>query len=315
MQEIDFAIVFRILGDKFRDPLAGTQHPSAGGDEDGLEMMEGESDGDVDINDPVLLLSFVQKLGPTSFQMLLNDAQEEEVRTLARQINHYDIFKLRSGGSTEDKNTYFKPDDIKRRLNGRFNKYGVQIVDISITNVKFSEPQIFKELSEKTIFSARDREQKMRHDFEMQQQKNREEIVREKQLGDESRASQVESGKKDLSDIRAENQALLADTRAMLADVNQSAKGMVQTIQAEGKLEVTRLEGEKNAVTKKLTSEARAGADKLVAETHANIQTMRATACHVMCPRDTALLNWDTADAFGQCRPMPGGQSRNRETK
>ena len=46
--------------------------------------------------DPELVREFVHKLGAVELQNQLNDAQDERVRALARNVNHTEVYGLRS---------------------------------------------------------------------------------------------------------------------------------------------------------------------------------------------------------------------------
>ena len=68
-------------------------------------------------------------MGPEKLDQLLKDTQEEAVRSLARSTKLEDIYNL-SG---------FRTEGMQHSMNDKFREFGVEITDVTITNVEIPE--------------------------------------------------------------------------------------------------------------------------------------------------------------------------------
>jgi regulator of protease activity HflC (stomatin/prohibitin superfamily) len=132
--------------------------------------------------DPELVKSFAYNLTARGLAQQLKDAQEEAVRRLGRAVNHTEVYGLRSVETQTSVADVagLKPDTddeeglggkvtdaMKRQLNDQFNKYGVQITDVAITNVRLPK-EFTRQMQEKTTYASIISEQKMKQENDMQ---------------------------------------------------------------------------------------------------------------------------------------------------
>ncbi|KAE9294673.1 hypothetical protein PF008_g24486 [Phytophthora fragariae] len=165
-----------------------------------LRIMGDESKGE----DSELVRRFVYELGPNGLEIQLRAAQDEAVRALARSVEHTEVYQLRDGtmrekfktgalnfrtnrlhvdefnfptadeetkeegGDSKDRKVlYCVTEDIKRSLNEQFNRYGVQITSVAITNVTL--PKEFQtQMENRTTHLSAIKEQKMKQLSDMQ---------------------------------------------------------------------------------------------------------------------------------------------------
>ena len=144
--------------------------------------------------------SFVDSLGPRGLQDQLSTACEEATRTVARTLQHTEVYGLRTdtsgrkakvitggdeaegptgyeeegdasltavGGPADDERASAAlakgssvADDMRRSLNDTFMSQGVEITDVIITDVDLP-PVIVRQMSEKTTVIASNAAQKM----------------------------------------------------------------------------------------------------------------------------------------------------------
>lgn len=246
--------------------------------------------GDVEKGeDPKLVRNFVYKLGPRGLAQQLKDAQEEAVRGLARSVMHTEVYGLRSvethgqatttvagerAGDIEEPGGH-ATNGMKRDLNTQFNKSGVQITDVAITNVRL--PKNFADqMQEKTTYVSVIAEQKMKQENQMQLLRHREEIETEEQRVREKQMQHQQEGVKMSADAKKELDTIEADSNRMIKDINEEEKASVLVISTNSNLLIATTDMETKSILKNLDAQMRAEAEELKALKEAYAAQMKA---------------------------------------
>jgi len=243
-----------------------------------LRIMGDEGKGE----DPDLVRIFVYKLGPRGLAQQLRDAQDEAVRALARSVDHEQVYGLRSAethgqttviaedGDPTTQETGNVTDAMKNSLNDQFNKLGVQITDVAITNVRL--PMNFtKQMQEKTVYSSIIAEQKMKQENDMQMLKFKEEIDTADQKKKEEQEAELAVGTRICAEAQKELDTVKAETNKMVSELTEDMKTAVREITTEAQLIVKTVNMEKVAITEGVNAKGRAEAEMLEAERDAFI--------------------------------------------
>lgn len=307
--QINLAVVFRIRGDEAR----------------------GE--------DPHLVRNFVYKVTPRGLEQQLMDACEESTRSIARSLQHTEVYGLRNdvsgkaaavlkgaddpGAGVEDEGEAELrhvpgpsddqaamaamekgrnvASDMRRQLNDQFDPQGVEITDVIITDVKLPDV-IMRQMSEKTMVIAANAGQKMSQELKMLELRQEEEIATLQQRKKEEREKEVQSGDQRVNEISVQLEKLKAETQVMLAKIRQESSVHVQTINADGELEVTKLEQQKARVLMEKKATANADALKLKAETD-KYEAEKLSEAELAATRNRAKASETLAKAEGVAAP------------
>merc|ERR1719263_1602477 len=118
---------------------------------------------------------------------------------------------------------------MKRALNDQFNKSGIQITDVAITNVRL--PVNFaRQMQEKTTYISVIAEQKMKQENSMQLLRYKEEIETAEQRKREEQMQEESEGIKTAADAQKELDTVLADTNREVKDIEEREKAAVLEI-------------------------------------------------------------------------------------
>merc|ERR1719443_439855 len=270
--QINLSIVFRILGD--------------------------EAKGE----DPALVRNFVYKVTARGLEQQLIDACEEATRSVARTLQHTEVYGLRTdiggkklqvhSGASDDHGGDLEGDaalreagvadsdtaaaaankgrsvaaDMRRSLNDQFTPQGVAISDVIITDVQLPDV-IVQQMAEKTTVIAQNAAQKMNQEYEMLTLRQQEEIETLKQRKKEDREKERQAGDQKVNEVQVQLDKMKAETKVRLAKIQQESAVHVQNIKADGELEVAKLEQKKQMVITEMKAKANSEAQKLSAET------------------------------------------------
>jgi hypothetical protein len=234
------------------------------------------------------------------------DACEEATRSVARTLQHTEVYGLRTdisgktakvltGGADDPGFEGYEEEgdaalrqvagpsddvaaaaaarkgrdvaaDMRRSLNDQFSPQGVEITDVIITDVKLPD-QIVHQMSEKTTVIAQNAAQKMNQEYDMLSLKQEEEISTLKQRKKEEREKEKQSGDMKVNEVQVQLDKMKAETKVQLAKIQQHSVVKVQEINANGELEVTKLEQMKDAVLADKKVNAEKDAAAMQAET------------------------------------------------
>merc|ERR1719443_522530 len=270
--QINLAVVFRIMGD----------------------ASKGE--------DPSLVRTFVYKVTARGLEQQLIDACEEATRSVARTMQHTEVYGLRTdiggkklqvhSGASDDHGGDLEGDaalreagvadsdtaaaaankgrsvaaDMRRSLNDQFTPQGVAISDVIITDVQLPDV-IVQQMAEKTTVIAQNAAQKMNQEYEMLTLRQQEEIETLKQRKKEDREKERQAGDQKVNEVQVQLDKMKAETKVRLAKIRQESAVTVQNVIADGQLEVAKLEQAKAKVLSDMKAKANSEAQKLSAET------------------------------------------------
>jgi len=240
---------------------------------------------------------------PRGLQQQLKDACEEATRSVARSLQHTEIYGLRTDMSGKKQKVLEaapevdmsdlegdaalrdlgqesdaaaatssankgsdRADAMRRQLNDQFMPQGVSITDVIITDVQLPDV-IVQQMAEKTTVIAQNAAQKMNQEYEMLTLKQSEEVETLKQRKKEEREKEKQAGDQNVNEVQVQLDKMKAETKVMLNQIKQESKVRVQNITADGNLEVTKLNQEKDSKLTQLRSEANADAERMKAET------------------------------------------------
>ena len=247
-----------------------------------------------------------------NLQAQLKDACEEATRSVARTLQHTEVYGLRTdtsgkrakvitgGGEPSEPSGYEEEGDLtlqqarveadderagsalakgsdvasdmKRALNDQFMNQGVEITDVIITDVDLPDV-IVRQMSEKTTVTAQNAGQKMTQEYEMLSLKQEEEIATLKQRKSEEREKEKQTGDQKVNEVQVQLDKMKAETKVQLAKIRQESSVKVQEITAIGELEQAKLEQAKDALLSDKRVKAERDAQQLKSETEVYEQT------------------------------------------
>ena len=244
-----------------------------------LRIMGDESRGE----EPELVRTFVYKMQPSGLSQQLKDAQEEAVRALARSVNHTEVYGLRSaeqprsegeavtvGDSKGDQSTNVTAV-MKRSLNNQFNKYGVQITDVAITNVRLPR-DIAMQMQEKTTYASVIAEQKMKQQNDLQLLGFREEIETAQQKKKEEQLAEEAEGIRVCAEKTQELYTVQAETKKMVAEMKELEHAAVREISSKAALEIEKIKTATELIKQNIGAQSNAEVAKSHAEKNAYAQ-------------------------------------------
>ena len=243
-----------------------------------LRIMGDESRGE----DPELVRTFVYKMQPSGLSQQLKDAQEEAVRALARSVNHTEVYGLRSaeqpksqddmgGDDAKGENSSNVTAVMKRSLNNQFNKYGVQITDVAITNVRLPR-DIAMQMQEKTTYASVIAEQKMKQQNDLQMLGFREEIETAQQKKKEEQLAEEAEGIRVCAEKTQELYTVQAETKKMVAEMKELENAAVREIRSKDELEIEKIKTATELIKQSIGAQGNAEVAKVNAERTAYIQ-------------------------------------------
>lgn len=306
--QINLSLVFRIMGD----------------------ATKGE--------DPALVKNFVYKVTARGLMQQLIDACEEATRSVARTLQHTEVYGLRTdaagkkaqvlrgareeepkdlegdaalrnvGGPSDAEGAAAAAakgsnvaDDMRRTLNDQFQPQGVEITDVIITDVQLPDV-IVQQMAEKTMVIAQNHAQKMNQEYEMLTLRQQEEIQTLKQRKNEDREKEKQAGDQKVNEVQVQLDKMKAETNVRLAKIQQESKVQVQTIVADGQLEVTKLQQTKDALLADVRARAQAEAQKMKAETDV-FEQEKLSEARLTATRNEAKCTTMMAEAEGVAAP------------
>lgn len=153
-------------------------------------------------------------------------------------------------------------ENIKRMLNEQFNQYGVEIVNVAITDVLLPESFV-DQMQEKTTYTSVMEAEKMKQRNDMQLLKYNGELERVKQLKSQENLAEQSRGVEQCAIFDKEVKEAEAQTNKMVAFIQEKQKAMLREKAAETELRVAQLTLEKENILRKLDAESKATAHKL----------------------------------------------------
>merc|ERR1712087_659472 len=201
----------------------------------------------------------------------------------ARKRKYNEIYDLMD--SQQDK----QMDAQRRELNDHFSQFGVEITDISVTNVHL--PKEFADtMQEATVWHNRNQFKTLQQEYDLRKIEVREAEAKEKQ-----------KLKEDLEKFTAEKDKDGADgrTQKQLSVVRENETADLLDIKSNGELVVAKLNSTRDVKLSQIRSEGIAESEKIKVETETYLQTKRAAAeAEVAKNAATSLKLTSEAEAF-----------------
>jgi len=215
--------------------------------------------------------NFCYKLGPRGLDEMLKAFQEESIRGMARKRKYNEIYDLMD--SQQDK----QMDAQRRELNDHFSQFGVEITDISVTNVHL--PKEFADtMQEATVWHNRNEFKTLQQEYDLRKIEVREAEAKEKQKLKEDLDEFTAKKDKDVADVRKKHKLVLAETAKQLAVVRENEAADVLEVKSNAELVVAKLHSQRDVRLSQIRSGGSAEADKIKIETETYVQTKRADA-------------------------------------
>merc|ERR1719411_2511829 len=215
--------------------------------------------------------NFCYKLGPRGLDEMLKAFQEESIRGMTRKRKYNEVYDLMD--SQQDK----QMDAQKRELNDHFSQFGVEITDISVTNVHL--PKEFADnMQEATVWHNRNEFKTLQQEYDLRKIEVREAEAKEKQKLKEDLEKFTAEKDKEAADVRKKHKLVLAETAKQLAVVRENEAADVLEVKSNAELVVAKLHSQRDVRLSQIRSGGSAEADKIKIETDTYVQTKRANA-------------------------------------
>jgi len=210
-------------------------------------------------------------MGPRGLDEMLKAFQEESIRGMARKRKYNEIYDLMD--SQQDK----QMDAQRRELNDHFSQFGVEITDISVTNVHL--PKEFADnMQEATVWHNRNEFKTLQQEYDLRKIEVREAEAKEKQKLKEDLEKFTAEKDKEVADVRKRHKLVLAETEKQLAVVRENEAADVLEVKSNAELVVAKLHSQRDVRLSQIRSSGSAEADKIKIETETYVQTKKANA-------------------------------------
>jgi len=215
--------------------------------------------------------NFCYRLGPRGLDEMLRAFQEESIRGMARKRKYNEIYDLMD--SAQDK----QMDAQRRELNDHFSQYGVEIADISVTNVHL--PKEFADtMQEATVWQSRNEFKTLQQEYDLKVIDVREIEAKDKQKLKEDLEKFVADKDRDVAECTKRKKLVDAETGKQLAEIREQEKADVLEIRSNAELGVAKTNSTRDVKLSKIRSSGHAEADKIKIETETYLQSKKAIA-------------------------------------
>merc|ERR1719499_1227213 len=196
---------------------------------------------------------------------MLKAFQEESIRGMARKRKYNEIYDLMD--SQQDK----QMDAQRRELNDHFSQFGVEITDISVTNVHL--PQEFADnMQETTVWHNRNEFKTLQQEYDLRKIEVREAEAKEKQKLKEDLDKFKAEKDKEVADVRKKHKLVLAETAKQLAVVRENEAADVLEVKSNAELVVAKLHSQRDVRLSQIRSSGIAESEKIKVETETYVQ-------------------------------------------
>jgi len=218
------------------------------------------------------IFAFVDRLGPQQLSPQLNAFQEEAIRDMARNRRYNEIYDLMDAKHDE------QLENTRRNLNNHFGEYGIEITEIAVTNVHFTNADFVTEMAQPAIYRQQDEFNTLEQSFQLKTIKIRESETKEKQIRKEDLEKLEASLQRNVAEMTKKLSKIRADTSRELADIREREMAEILNIQSESNLEVSKIRRERDVSIAKIMSNGQAEADAIEVETRVLISKLKADA-------------------------------------
>jgi len=216
------------------------------------------------------IFAFCDNLGAVQLSQQLNAFQEEAVRNMARARLYHEIYDLMD--AQHDKQL----ENTRKSLNNHFNRYGIEITEIAVTNVHFNNTSIADDMAQPAIYKQKEQFDKLEQAYQIKQIHIKEKEHKERQLKKEDLEKFEASLQKEAEEKMAKLNKIRADTSKILANIREEERADVLRVKSESDLEVAKIKALTKVELAKIKSEGRAEAEAVTVETTYSVEKMKA---------------------------------------
>jgi len=217
------------------------------------------------------LEKFSFNLGPEGLDGMLQQVQQDAVRTMVRKRKYFEIYDLMNAAHDE------ALEGTMKELNSSFSDYGVVITAMTVTNVHLPHG-IAKDMQEATVFHNLD----LYHELEQRHQllviDNDEKEKKETQLMKEKLEQFEADRKKKLAVEQAKFALIKAETNKILSEIKEQENADVKKIEADSQLAASGIERKKDVALATIKAQGEAQAEQFKVEARAYEVSVLASA-------------------------------------
>jgi regulator of protease activity HflC (stomatin/prohibitin superfamily) len=207
----------------------------------------------------------------TVMQQCGSEHADQEQKDMEGEHDYYDSleadFNVEAGASVTSA--------LKTRLNRQFNHQGIEILDVTIKDIKLPE-LIQSQMSQKTMVISQNAMQRMQQKHDMLSLIQAEEVKTLNQTHDEQRKELIEGGKFDriMEDIQL--QLVHAEGDRQIKSIETQMSIDVELVQVESSLTIQRIEDETKLETERIREQSIADSEVELAKARAEVDMVLA---------------------------------------
>jgi len=217
------------------------------------------------------LQQFAFKLGPEGLDGMLQQIQQDSVRSMVRGKKYNQIYDLMN--ATHDEIL----KGTMRELNGSFRDYGVVITAMAVTNVHLPN-SIAADMAQATIYHNQDEYHKLNQQYKLLVIDNEEKEKKEIQAMKEKLEQYEAECRKSLAEEFAKFEIIKAETKKILAVIREQENADVKKIGAESCLKEAEINAQRDEELARIKAGGEAEAENIRVETRAFVLKRMAEA-------------------------------------
>jgi regulator of protease activity HflC (stomatin/prohibitin superfamily) len=210
---------------------------------------------------------FVYLLGAVKFNDLLRAAAEESIRGLVRSVTHDKAYELRGSRASA----------FIKSLNDKFEKFGINFSDATITNVSLPQ-DLAQTLETETTYDSKQKEELKSHQYELKLLNDQADLQLKELRAKNEREVQDETAKKERALIKRAQAEIEAQKQKEIQIIKAESEAAVLKYKAESEYINAKIEGEKEAALLILKAEGDSQAGKIRADQQAQVEEKRSAA-------------------------------------
>lgn len=242
------------------------------------------------------LENFAFKLGPEGLDGMLEQVQQDSVRAMVRQRKYNEVYDLMNAAHDG------ALDGTMKELNNSFADYGIEITDLSVTNVHLPDG-IANDMQQATIYHNKDQYHKLEQEHQLLVIDNDEREKKESQAMREKLEQFEAECKKKLATEHAEYELIKATTKKLLSEIKEQENADVKKISADSMLAVSEIQRKRDVELATIKAGGDAEAEQIKVEARAFIVKTLAAAQSQVAQKKAEALEIE-ADAESQAAQL-----------
>lgn len=199
----------------------------------------------------------------------------EETKEDHFTFSNVDLFEARPIVEIDSESPFSMKELMKRQLNERFNAIGVQITDVIIHCVRFSD-EVRDKMAQKTVILAMEREKQAQNYYDIVSIVQSEELKTFKQTFDEEKMSLLKNGEYDQIVHSMELNYDAAKAQKVVEEMRVQTEADVDLIKAESDFTVQKHFDDARLEAIKIAEESKAEADVALVEAMGDVTEVEA---------------------------------------